>query len=158
MGIEEAVRLNASLLAVMVAVGDKFEATTIRNLTRAVDMGTRYGIPTLGVTAVGKDMARDARYLAMASRVCAENGAHVVKTYFCDNFEQVTSTCPVPIVLAGGKKLPEFFDRRVNNELFRKIVMNELVSFLQSHVQKLTEGWPVGLHLVVLSLRGRNTV
>lgn len=107
MDIEEAVRLNASLLAVMVAVGGKFEAITIRNLTRAVDMGTRYGIPTLGVTAVGKDMARDARYLSMASRVCAENGAHVVKTYFCKNFEQVASTCPVPIVLAGGKKLPE---------------------------------------------------
>jgi len=107
MDIEEAVRLNASLLAVMVAVGDKFEAITIRNLTKAVDMGTRYGIPTLGVTAVGKDMARDARYLSMASRVCAENGAHVVKTYFCKNFEQVASTCPVPIVLAGGKKLPE---------------------------------------------------
>jgi len=107
MDIEEAVRLNASLLAVMVAVGDRFEATTIRNLTRAVDLGTRYGIPTLGVTAVGKDMARDARYLSMASRVCAENGAHVVKTYYCEGFEQVTSTCPVPIVLAGGKKLPE---------------------------------------------------
>jgi putative autoinducer-2 (AI-2) aldolase len=107
MDIEEAVRLNASLLAVMVAVGDKFEAVTIRNLTRAVDMGTRYGIPTLGVTAVGKEMTRDARYLSMASRVCAENGAHVVKTYFCENFERVTATCPVPIVLAGGKKLPE---------------------------------------------------
>jgi len=107
MDIEEAVRLNASLLAVMVAVGDRFEATTIRNLTRAVDLGTRYGIPTLGVTAVGKDMARDARYLSMASRVCAENGAHVVKTYFCEGFEQVAATCPVPIVLAGGKKLPE---------------------------------------------------
>jgi putative autoinducer-2 (AI-2) aldolase len=107
MDIEEAARLNASLLAVMVAVGDRFEATTIRNLTRTVDLGTRYGIPTLGVTAVGKDMARDARYLSMASRVCAENGAHVVKTYYCDGFEQVTSTCPVPIVLAGGKKLPE---------------------------------------------------
>ncbi|CAB1078072.1 Putative aldolase [Olavius algarvensis Delta 1 endosymbiont] len=107
MDIEEAARLNASLLAVMVAVGDKFEATTIRNLTRTVDLGTRYGIPTLGVTAVGKDMARDARYLSMASRVCAENGAHVVKTYFCENFEHVASTCPVPIVLAGGKKLPE---------------------------------------------------
>jgi putative autoinducer-2 (AI-2) aldolase len=107
MDIEEAVRLNASLLAVMVAVGDRFEATTIRNLTRTVDLGTRFGIPTLGVTAVGKDMARDARYLSMASRVCAENGAHVVKTYFCDDFEKVTSTCPVPIVLAGGKKLPE---------------------------------------------------
>jgi putative autoinducer-2 (AI-2) aldolase len=107
MDIEEAARLNASLLAVMVAVGDRFEATTIRNLTRTVDLGTRYGIPTLGVTAVGKDMARDARYISMASRVCAENGAHVVKTYFCDDFEKVTSTCPVPIVLAGGKKLPE---------------------------------------------------
>ena len=107
MDIEEAVRLNASLLAVMVAVGDRYEATTIRNLTRTVDLGSRYGIPTLGVTAVGKDMARDARYLSMASRVCAENGAHVVKTYFCDDFERVASTCPVPIVLAGGKKLPE---------------------------------------------------
>jgi len=107
MHIEEATRLNASLLAVMVAIGDEHEALTIRNLTKSVDQGTRVGIPTLGVTAVGKDMTRDARYLAMASRVCAENGAHIVKTYFCENFERVTSTCPVPIVLAGGKKLPE---------------------------------------------------
>jgi len=107
MDIEEAVRLNASLLAVMVAVGDRYEAITIRNLTRTVDLGSRFGIPTLGVTAVGKDMARDARYLSLASRVCAENGAHVVKTYYCEGFEQVAATCPVPIVLAGGKKLPE---------------------------------------------------
>lgn len=107
MDIEEAVRLNASLLAIMVAVGDKYEAVTIRNLTRAVDLGTRHGIPTLGVTAVGKEMARDARYFSMACRVCAENGAHVVKTYYCDGFEKVAATCPVPIVLAGGKKLPE---------------------------------------------------
>ncbi len=107
MDIEEASRLNASLLAVMVAVGDRFEAVTMRNLTKTVDMGTRYGIPTLGVTAIGKDMARDSRYLSMAARVCAENGAHVVKTYFCEGFEKVAASCPVPIVLAGGKKLPE---------------------------------------------------
>ena len=107
MEIEEASRLNASMLAVMVAVGDKYEAVTIRNLTKTVDLGTRFGIPTLGVTAVGKQLVRDARYLTMASRVCAENGAHVVKTYFCKNFEQVAAACPVPIVLAGGKKLPE---------------------------------------------------
>jgi putative autoinducer-2 (AI-2) aldolase len=108
MDIEEAVRLNASLMAVMVAVGSKFEALTIRNLTRLVDLGTRYGIPTLGVTAVGKELTRDARYLSMASRVCAENGAHVVKTYYCEkDFEQVTASCPVPIVIAGGKRLPE---------------------------------------------------
>jgi putative autoinducer-2 (AI-2) aldolase len=108
MDIEEAVRLNASLMAVMVAVGSKFEALTIRNLTHLVDMGNRCGIPTLGVTAVGKELVRDARYLGLASRVCAENGAHVVKTYFCDEgFEKVVAACPVPIVIAGGKKLPE---------------------------------------------------
>lgn len=109
MDIEEAIRLNASLLAVMVAVGDqKHEGLTIRNLTKTVDLGSKYGIPTLGVTAVGKELVRDARYLSMASRVCAENGAHVVKTYFCDeDFEQVTNSVSVPIVIAGGKKLPE---------------------------------------------------
>lgn len=109
MDIKEAVRLNASLLAVMVAVGDeKHEATTMRNLTRTVDLGTKYGIPTLGVNAVGKDLKRDARYLGLAARVAAENGAHVIKTYFCgEGFEQVTNSCPVPIVIAGGKKLPE---------------------------------------------------
>ena len=108
MDIEEAVRLNASMLAVMVAVGSEFEAVTIRNLTETIDAGNACGIPTLGVTAVGKELVRDARYLSMASRVCAENGAHVVKTYFCDeDFEQVTHSCPVPIVIAGGKKVPE---------------------------------------------------
>ena len=108
MDIEEAVRLNASMLAVMVAVGGKYEALTVGNLTAAVDAGSRHGIPVLGVTAVGKELVRDARYLAMAARVCAENGAHVVKTYYCaEGFEKVAATCPVPIVIAGGKKLPE---------------------------------------------------
>ena len=103
------IRLNVSLLAVMVAIGDPdHEGCTIRNLTKTVDMGQRYGIPTLGVTAVGKNLTRDARYLGLATRVCAENGANVIKTYYCDeNFERVTNSCPVPIVIAGGKKLPE---------------------------------------------------
>lgn len=108
MDIEEAVRLNASLLAVMVAIGSKFEADTIRTLTKTIDQGNRFGIPTLGVTAVGKELVRDARYLGLATRVCAENGAHVIKTYFCEEgFEKVVAACPVPIVIAGGKKLPE---------------------------------------------------
>jgi putative autoinducer-2 (AI-2) aldolase len=92
----------------MVAIGSKYEAVTIKNLVRTADMGNRYGIPTLGVTAVGKELTRDARYLSLATRVCAENGATFVKTYYCEkNFEQVTAACPVPIVIAGGKKLPE---------------------------------------------------
>lgn len=107
--IEDAIRVNAALLAVMVAIGDPdHEGLTIANLTKTVDMGMRYGIPTLGVTAVGKGLNRDARYLGLATRVCAENGANVVKTYYCDeDFENVTNACPVPIVVAGGKKLPE---------------------------------------------------
>jgi 3-hydroxy-5-phosphonooxypentane-2,4-dione thiolase len=106
--IEDALRLNASALAVMVAVGSKFEAKTIENLVRTADLGAKYGIPTLGVTAVGKELTRDARYLSLACRVCAENGATFVKTYYCEaDFEQVVATCPVPIVIAGGKKLAE---------------------------------------------------
>lgn len=106
--IEDAIRVNASALAVMAAIGSKFEAVTIRNLVRTADLGAKYGIPTLGVTAVGKELTRDARYLSLACRVCAENGATFVKTYFCEpDFEQVTASCPVPIVIAGGKKLPE---------------------------------------------------
>lgn len=107
--VEEAIRLNVSLMAVMVAIGDPdHEGSTIRNLTKTVDYGMRYGIPTLGVTAVGKNLTRDARYLGLATRVCAENGANVIKTYYCDEgFEHVTNGCPVPIVIAGGKKLPE---------------------------------------------------
>jgi putative autoinducer-2 (AI-2) aldolase len=106
--IEDAIRVNASALAIMVAVGSKFEAVTVKNLVRTADMGAKYSIPTLGVTAVGKELARDARYLGLATRVCAENGATFVKTYFCEQgFEQVAAGCPVPIVIAGGKKLPE---------------------------------------------------
>jgi 3-hydroxy-5-phosphonooxypentane-2,4-dione thiolase len=106
--IEDAIRVNASALAIMVAIGSQYEAVTVRNLVRTADLGAKYGIPTLGVTAVGKELARDARYLGLASRVCAENGATFVKTYFCETgFEQVVAACPVPIVIAGGKKLPE---------------------------------------------------
>ena len=78
------------------------------DLQTLVDAGIRYGIPVMAVTAVGREMVRDARYLRLACRICAELGAQFVKTYYCDeDFETVTSSCPVPIVMAGGKKLPE---------------------------------------------------
>ncbi|MDQ3873216.1 MAG: 3-hydroxy-5-phosphonooxypentane-2,4-dione thiolase [Thermoproteota archaeon] len=105
--IEEAIRLNASCLALSIFVGGKYEHNTLANLAKLVDEGEKYGIPVLAVTAVGKDMTRDARYLALACRVAAELGAHVVKTYYCDNFEQVVEGCPVPLIIAGGKKLTE---------------------------------------------------
>jgi 3-hydroxy-5-phosphonooxypentane-2,4-dione thiolase len=105
--IEEAIRLNASCLALSIFVGGKYEHRTLANLAKLVDEGEKYGIPVLAVTAVGKEMSRDARYLGLACRVAAELGAHVVKTYYCDNFEQVVEGCPVPLIIAGGKKLPE---------------------------------------------------
>ena len=107
--VEDVVRVNASAMAVMVACGDKAsEMITTQNLVHTVDMGEKLGIPVLGVTAVGKDMARDARYFGLATRVCAENGASFVKTYYTEEgFEKVVAQCPVPIVIAGGKKLPE---------------------------------------------------
>ncbi|MGD2099926.1 MAG: 3-hydroxy-5-phosphonooxypentane-2,4-dione thiolase [Desulfobacterales bacterium] len=106
--IEDSIRLNVCAMAVQVFIGGEFERRSIINMTKMVDIGTRYGIPTLAVTAVGKDMARDARYFRLATRICAELGAHYVKTYYVeDGFETVTASCPVPIVMAGGKKLPE---------------------------------------------------
>jgi putative autoinducer-2 (AI-2) aldolase len=105
--IEEAIRLNAACLALSIFVGSKYEHQTLANLAKLVDEGEKYGIPVLAVTAVGKEMGRDARYLGLACRVAAEQGAHMVKTYYCDNFEQVAEGCPVPLIVAGGKKLPE---------------------------------------------------
>ena len=106
--IEDSIRLNVCAMAVQVFIGGEYEKQSIVNMTRLVDMGTRYGIPTLAVTAVGKDMARDAKYFRLATRICAELGAHYIKTYYVDEgFETVTSCCPVPIVIAGGKKIPE---------------------------------------------------
>ena len=106
--IEDCLRLNVNAMAVQVFVGGEFETQSIHNLTRLVDAGNRYGLPTLGVTAVGKAMTRDARYLRLACRICAELGAHVVKTYYVEeDFETVTASCPVPVVMAGGKKIPE---------------------------------------------------
>jgi len=106
--IEESIRLNVCAMAVQVFIGGEYEKESIINMTKMVDIGTRYGIPTLAVTAVGKDMARDARYFRLATRICAELGAHYIKTYYVDKgFETVTAACPVPIVMAGGKKIPE---------------------------------------------------
>lgn len=106
--IEDALRLNAAAVAVQVFIGGEYETKSIHNMTRLVDMGNRYGVPVLGVTAVGKDMARDAKYMRLATRICAELGAAYVKTYYVDeDFDTVTASCPVPIVIAGGKKMPE---------------------------------------------------
>ena len=106
--IDEAIRLNVAAMAVQVFIGGKMETQSVHNMTRLVDMGNRYGIPTLGVTAVGKEMARDAKYMRLACRIIAELGVTYVKTYYVpEGFDTVAASCPVPIVIAGGKKLPE---------------------------------------------------
>jgi 3-hydroxy-5-phosphonooxypentane-2,4-dione thiolase len=106
--LEDAARINAAALAVQVFIGGEFETRTVHNMTRLVDESQHVGIPVMAVTAVGKELVRDARYLRLATRICAELGAHFVKTYYCpEDFDTVTAACPVPIVMAGGKKLPE---------------------------------------------------
>src|SRR5208283_1313523 len=102
--LEDAARMNVH--AVQAFIGGEFETQSIQNLTKLVDAGYRVGIPVLGVTAVGTELVRDERYLGLATRICAELGAQIVKTYYCESgFEHVTAGCPVPIVMAGGKKL-----------------------------------------------------
>jgi putative autoinducer-2 (AI-2) aldolase len=100
-------RLNAAAVAVSIFVGAEKEKQTLLNLSRLVNEGERYGMPVLAVTAVGREMARDARYLGLACRIAAELGARMVKTYYCEDFESVVDACPVPVIIAGGKKIPE---------------------------------------------------
>lgn len=105
--MEEAIRLNVSAVALSIFVGSAHEKETLTNLAKLVTQGEGCGIPVLAVTAVGREMTRDAKYLSLCCRIAAELGAHVIKTYYCENFEKVVETCPVPIVIAGGKKTPE---------------------------------------------------
>lgn len=107
LAIEDAIRLNAVGIGYSILVGADWERDTILDLSKLVDEAEKYGLVVMAVTAVGKDMAKDARYLSLACRMAAEHGAHMVKTYYCDDFSKVVDTCPVPIVMAGGKKIPE---------------------------------------------------
>lgn len=104
---KDAIRLNVSGVALSIFVGSSLEKHTLIALADLINEAQEFGVPVLAVTAVGKDMVRDARYLGLASRIAAELGAHVVKTYYCEDFEKVVKNCPVPIVIAGGKKIPE---------------------------------------------------
>jgi putative autoinducer-2 (AI-2) aldolase len=105
--IEDAIRLNVSAVAFSIYIGGAYEHQTIVEFSKLVNDAHRYGIPVLAVTAVGKDMNRDLRYLSLASRIAVELGADVVKTYYCDGFNELIAACPVPVVIAGGKKVPE---------------------------------------------------
>jgi len=105
--IADALRLDADVMAVQVFIGAEGQKDSIKNLSNVVNAGMQYGIPTLGVVAVGKQMERTSKYFKLAVRMIAELGAQIVKTYDCDNMEEVVAACPVPIVMAGGKKLPE---------------------------------------------------
>src|SRR5690349_7403754 len=105
--IDDCIRLNVSAMALSIFIGSEFEKQTLVSLAKLVDEGERHGIPVLAVTAVGKDMARDVRYLGLACRIAAELGAHIVKTYHCEEFEKLVESCPIPVIIAGGKKTTE---------------------------------------------------
>lgn len=105
--IEDAVRLDADCMAVQTFIGADGQLQSIDNLSKVINAGFKYGIPTLGVVAVGKDMERTDRYFKLATRIVAEMGVQIVKTYNCEHFDEIVAACPVPIVVAGGKKLPE---------------------------------------------------
>ena len=131
--MEEAIRLNASAVGISIFVGSDYEKESLLNLSRLVNEGERYGIPVMAVTAVGKELEkRDARYLALASRIAAELGARLVKTYWCENFERVAGGCPVPVVMAGGPQ--------VDTEL-------EVFEFVHDGLQKGARGVNLGRNI-----------
>src|SRR5512140_2410948 len=104
--VEEIIRMNASAVGISVYIGTAYEHQTLMALAKLVNDCTPYNIPVMAVTAVGRELSTklEARYLALACRICAEMGAAVVKTYYCEEFEKVTGGCPAPVVIAGGPK------------------------------------------------------
>ncbi|WP_342429613.1 3-hydroxy-5-phosphonooxypentane-2,4-dione thiolase [Neobacillus sp. FSL H8-0543] len=106
-GIEDVIKMNASAIAIQTFIGADGQKETIEELNKAVNFGSRYSIPTMGVVAVGKEMERTNQFFLLATRMLAEFGVQIVKTYYCDDFEKVAAACPVPLVVAGGKKIPE---------------------------------------------------
>ncbi|MFB4167386.1 3-hydroxy-5-phosphonooxypentane-2,4-dione thiolase [Virgibacillus sp. JSM 102003] len=106
-GIDDAIKMNASAMAIQTFIGADGQKETIEALNKAVNLGSKYSIPTMGVVAVGKEMERTSKFFLLATRMLAEFGVQIVKTYYCEDFEKVASACPVPLVVAGGKKLPE---------------------------------------------------
>jgi len=131
--MEEAIRLNVAAVGISIFVGSDYEKESLLNLAKLVDEGEKYGIPVMAVTAVGKELEkRDARYLALCSRIAAELGARVVKTYWCEGFEKVTEGCPVPVVMAGGP--------RVDTEL-------EVFEFVHDGIQKGAIGVNLGRNI-----------
>lgn len=106
--VQDAIAMNAAAVTTQAYIGGPYEKATLANMAHLINEGNKYGVPTLGVTAVGRELVRDSRYLGLASRVIAELGVHFVKTYYCEpGFDEVVAGCPVPIVIAGGKKIPE---------------------------------------------------
>lgn len=153
--IEDAIRINASAITCSVYVGGEYEKETIKNLSKIVNEGEQYGIPVLAVTAIGKEMERDARYLGLASRICVEIGAHMIKTYYTENFGYVVEACGnVPVVIAGGKKLPEkealqmaynaVSDGAIGVDMGRNIFQSDCpVGMIQAVKEIVHEGKPV---------------
>jgi putative autoinducer-2 (AI-2) aldolase len=104
--LKDAIRLNVSAVAFSIYLGAKYEHQNLINLSKLINECQDCGIPVLAVTAVGKELEkRDRRYLSLGCRIAAELGAHFVKTYYCENFQKVVKSCPVPLVIAGGPKL-----------------------------------------------------
>ena len=166
--IEEALRLNASVLAVQVFIGGQYERQTWKNLTDLIDQANRYGIAVMGVTAVGRSMARTAQYFRLATRIMAELGCHLVKCYYTETeFDTVTSCCPVPIVIAGGKKLPELDALKMSYnaleqgasgvDMGRNIFQAEDPIAMVQAVQQLVHGGltPVKAHNLYLELKSK---
>lgn len=169
--IEDAVRMNVSALTLQVFIGGEFETRSVHNMCRLVNDGLRYGIPTMAVTAVGKTLVRDAQYLRLACRICAELGAQIVKTYYCpEGFETVTASCPVPIVMAGGKKLPELealtmaYDAiqkgaagvDMGRNIFQSEAPRAMMHAIQSVVHKNMK--PAAAHDLFLSLKSKELI
>jgi class I fructose-bisphosphate aldolase len=106
--IEDALRIGADAVAMSAFPGTPQEAATLQALAAVISEAHAWGLPVMaemqpGGFDAGPESATTEN-VAISARIAAELGADWVKVPFTDDFNRVTETCFVPVVMLGGVK------------------------------------------------------
>ena len=110
--VEEAVKLGVDGVIVYALLGASYEFEIIKNLGKVVEKCEKWGMPLLveALPVYGEkiDDPYNASYVSTAARIAQEYGADFIKTNYTgssESFKEVTETCPVPVLIAGGEEM-----------------------------------------------------
>ena len=114
---EDAACNGADAVLVCLTLKTGSEAVDARNAELFADLclkAHRLGLPVMGEyfphSHLTKDPAEFHAEILVGCRMLAELGADCIKTFYTQDFAEVTATCPVPILGLGAEKTPTDLD------------------------------------------------